>query len=66
MKANVGNLDRGLRILIGVVILPQAFIGLQTPWAWLGLIPLLTGFIRFCPIYPLVGLNTCSTEDTSR
>lgn len=59
MACNAGKLDRTLRILVGAGVLSLAFIGPATPWAYIGLVPLLTGAIGFCPIYPLLGVNTC-------
>ncbi len=56
---NVGGIDRALRIIVGLAILSLAFIGPQTPWAWLGLVPLITGVAGFCPVYPLIGFNSC-------
>jgi len=58
MKMNEGTLDRVLRVIGGVVILALAFVGPKTPWGYLGLIPLITGMVGFCPLYALVGLNT--------
>lgn len=55
---NEGPVDRGLRILVGLVILSLAFIGPKTPWAFLGLIPLLTGLVGMCPLYALLGIRT--------
>lgn len=57
---NVGGIDRVLRIVAGLVIFSLVFIGPQTPWGWLGLIPLLTGAVGFCPLYPILGVSTCS------
>ena len=57
MKLNEGGLDRILRIAVGLAVLSLVFVGPKTPWAWLGLIPLLTGVIGFCPLYALLGLN---------
>ena len=59
MAINEGTLDRALRVIVGLVILSLAFIGPQTPWAYLGLIPLLTGLVGFCPAYALFGIRTC-------
>jgi hypothetical protein len=59
MKVNEGGLDRAIRIIAGAGILSLAFIGPQTPWAYLGAIPLLTGVVGFCPAYALLGVNTC-------
>ena len=60
MTANVGNLDRALRIIAGLALISLVFIGPQTPWGWIGLVPLFTGIFRFCPAYSLIGANTCS------
>lgn len=58
-KSNVGGIDRVLRIVIGLALIALVFVGPQTPWGWLGLVPLLTGFMRTCPLYSLIGLSTC-------
>jgi Protein of unknown function (DUF2892) len=58
-KSNVGSVDRMLRILVGVILIALVFVGPQTPWGWLGLIPLVTGLFSTCPIYSFFGLNTC-------
>ncbi len=61
MTANVGGLDRGLRIVLGLGLL---LAGLLVPaigwWGLLGLVPLGTGLLRWCPPYALLGLNTCA------
>lgn len=59
MKLNEGAVDRILRIIVGLVVLSLAFIGPQTAWGYLGVIPLLTGIVGFCPLYALLGINTC-------
>jgi hypothetical protein len=59
-KTNVGSVDQLLRIIVGVVLIALVFVGPQTPWGWLGVIPLATGFLRTCPLYSLVGINTCA------
>jgi len=59
MKINEGAPDRILRVVVGLAILSLAFVGPQTPWAYLGLVPLLTGLVGFCPAYALLGLSTC-------
>ncbi|WP_423457072.1 YgaP family membrane protein [Ottowia sp. VDI28] len=59
MKLNVGGMDRILRIVVGLVLIALAATGTVGWWGWLGVIPLLTGVVRFCPLYSLVGLNTC-------
>ncbi len=60
MAKNVGSLDRILRIVVGLGLLSLVFVGPQTPWGWLGVIPLLTGFVSFCPAYRLLGISTCT------
>ncbi len=57
--SNVGTLDRTIRVLVGLGILALVFLGPQTPWGWIGVVPLVTGLIGFCPAYKLVGLRTC-------
>ena len=59
MKINVDSIDRILRILVGVVLVALAATGLVGWWGWLGVLPLATGLFRFCPAYPLLGINTC-------
>lgn len=64
MKANVGGVDRVLRILAGVGLLATVFV-LDSDARWLGLVgllPLATGLFRFCPAYALFGLSTCPME----
>lgn len=59
LKTNVGGIDRVLRIIVGIVLIALVFVGPKTPLGWVGLVPLLTGLLRTCPLYSLVGLNTC-------
>ena len=59
MKANVGTIDRVRRILAGVVLIALTLTGTIGLWGWIGLVPLATGVFRFCPLYPLLGINTC-------
>jgi hypothetical protein len=58
MMKNVGGIDRVLRIVVGLVLLALVFVGPQTPWGWIGIVPLATALLGFCPIYPLFKLNT--------
>ncbi len=55
---NVGSADRVLRIILGIGLLSLVFIGPQTPWGWLGLVPLFTGLMRTCPLYSVFGWNS--------
>ena len=56
---NVGSIDRVLRIIVGLALISMVFVGPQTPWGWVGVVPLLTAFISFCPLYTLIGVRTC-------
>jgi len=58
-SVNEGLVDRLIRIAVGLFVLSLAFVGPQTPWGYLGLIPLVTGIVGFCPLYRLLGINTC-------
>jgi hypothetical protein len=62
MTANVGGLDRIFRIVVGLALLSLVFVGPQTLWGLVGLVPLLTGLFRFCPAYGLLGVNTCGLK----
>jgi len=59
MKSNVGGIDKILRIAAGLGLIGLAIAGVGTPWTWIGVVPLATGVVGFCPVYPLLGLNTC-------
>ena len=59
MKANVGNMDRILRIVAGLALIALAATGIIGVWGWIGIAPLLTGIFRFCPGYTLFGASTC-------
>jgi hypothetical protein len=56
---NEGTIDRVVRIVLGLGILSLAFVGPHSPFGYLGLIPLATGFVGFCPLYRVIGVNTC-------
>ncbi|MGD9543355.1 MAG: DUF2892 domain-containing protein [Methylocystis sp.] len=58
MEANVGKTDRIIRIVAGIVLLSLVFVGPKTLWGLVGLIPLATAFINFCPAYKLLGIDT--------
>jgi hypothetical protein len=62
MPKNEGTIDRVLRIIVGAILIALVFVGPQTPWGWIGLIPLVTGFVGWCPAYRLLGLRTCPVE----
>ena len=62
LKTNAGSLDRGMRVAVGLLLISLVFFGPQTPWGWLGLIPLATGLIGWCPLYRMLGMNTCGVK----
>ena len=66
MKTNEGNVDRIFRIVVGLVLLSLVFIGPQTPWGLVGIVPLLTGAIGFCPLYKVFGFDTCPLSTKSK
>ncbi|UWQ49181.1 DUF2892 domain-containing protein [Leisingera caerulea] len=59
MPRNEGTLDRALRIILGLILLSLVFIGPQTLWGLIGLVPLATGLMGYCPLYQILGLSTC-------
>ncbi len=62
MAKNVGTVDRSVRIVVGLGVLSLAFLGPHTPWGYLGLVPLATGLIGWCPAYLPLGIKTCKTR----
>lgn len=62
MTRNVGGIDRVLRIIVGLVLIGLALAGMVGWWGWIGLVPLGTGLAGFCPLYPLLGINTCPAD----
>jgi hypothetical protein len=61
-KNNVGGIDRILRIVAGLVLIVLAVTGTIGPWGWIGVVLLATGLLSTCPLYSLVGLNTCPAK----
>ena len=59
MPRNEGSLDRLLRVIVGLFLIALVFVGPHTPWGWIGIVPLLTGIVGFCPAYTLLGGRTC-------
>ena len=62
MTANVGTVDRVLRAIAGIVLLSLVFVGPQTLWGLIGIIPLGTAVFSNCPAYSLLGIKTCRSE----
>lgn len=59
LAKNVGNADRFLRVVLGLALLSFTIVGPHTAWGYLGVIPLFTGIIGMCPLYAILGFNTC-------
>ncbi|MGV8844593.1 MAG: YgaP family membrane protein [Pseudomonas sp.] len=59
MKTNLGTLDRSLRIAVGLLLIILSLTGVIGLWGWIGLVALATGLLRFCPLYRLLGINSC-------
>jgi len=62
LPVNVHPAERGIRVLLGLILLGLVFVGPRTPWGLLGLIPLATGLLGSCPLYTLLGFSTCATR----
>lgn len=61
MKTNVGGMDKIVRILAGIALIAWALMG-DHAWAWIGVVPLATGLMGWCPAYTLFGMNTCPLQ----
>lgn len=62
MKANVGGIDRILRIVLGLVLIGLAATGTVGVWGWIGIVPLATAAMGFCPLYTVLGFSTCPVK----
>lgn len=62
MKSNVGGIDRTLRIVVGLALIGLAATGTVGLWGWVGVVPLATGAIGWCPAYTLLGFKSCPTK----
>lgn len=65
MKSNVGGIDRILRIVVGLALVALAATGTIGLWGWLGLVPLATAAMGFCPLYTVLGFSTCPVKTGS-
>lgn len=63
MKKNVGGIDKTIRIIAGIGLISLVFVGPQTVWGWIGVVPLATALLGWCPPYALLGINTCGTKN---
>lgn len=59
MKQNIHNIERIIRVLLGIIILSLVFIGPKSWWGLIGILPILTGLSGWCPPYQLLGISTC-------
>ena len=64
MTANVGQIDRILRVVLGIILLSLVFVGPKTLWGLVGILPLVTGLVGTCPLYTLMGISTCPRTDS--
>jgi len=62
---NVGNFDRAIRVLIGATLILLVFIGPKTAWGWIGLLPLVSAIIGYCPVYTVLGTNHSNNNNHS-
>ncbi len=66
MEINEGIADRVIRVVLGIALICIIFVGPKTMWGLVGLVPLLTGILGFCPLYKIVGLRTCPLKNDSK
>ncbi len=62
MTKNVGGIDRTLRIIVGLALIAAAATGAIGAWGYVGVVPLLTGLMGWCPPYAILGFNTCKSK----
>lgn len=63
MEKNEGNIDRILRVIVGLALLSIVFVGPQTLWGLIGIVPLVTGLVGTCPVYSIFGIRTCASKN---
>ena len=63
MTENQGIQDRGLRIIMGSIMLLTVLVGPQTPWGLVGILPLISGFSGYCPLYRILGIRSCGATN---
>jgi hypothetical protein len=59
---NEGTIDRAIRVVIGIALLSLTVLGPRSMWGLVGLVPLATGILGFCPLYRIVGISTCPVQ----
>lgn len=62
MKCNTGTIDRTIRVIAGLALIALAATGTIGIWGWIGVVPLLTGAVGYCPAYAIFGTNSCTTK----
>ncbi|MCE8007268.1 DUF2892 domain-containing protein [Aestuariivita sp.] len=62
MTRNEGTFDRAMRVILGLVLLSLVFVGPQTLWGLIGIVPLATGLVGYCPLYSVLGIRTCAVK----
>jgi len=62
MKANICGAERVVRIIAGLALIAWTLFANGPVWAWIGVVPLVTGLINFCPAYGMLGISTCKTK----
>ena len=62
MTKNVGGIDKIIRIVLGLALIAATLMGALPVWGWIGIVPLATGLMGWCPPYALLGFNTCSMK----
>lgn len=62
ITTNEGNLDRTLRVAVGLLLVSLVFLGPKTPWGWIGIVPIATGLMGWCPLYSVLGFTTCPSK----
>lgn len=63
MEKNEGTTDRVLRVIVGLVLLSLVFVGPQSLWGLIGIVPLITGLVGVCPVYTVLGIRTCPMKN---
>lgn len=63
MTKNIGGIERIVRIVAGLVLVALAATGAVGVWGWIGVVPMVTGLIGWCPPYSLLGINTCKNRN---
>lgn len=66
MKKNIGGIDKILRIVVGALLIVLTVTGTIGVWGWIGVVPLVAGLFGYCPLYSLIGLNTCRVKNQAK